>query len=110
MKADNDTAKMGIHLIAKGEGQFTGKAYHGGLPGDGWDGMKPVVGTATRTGEGKATLKNDKGEVVGELADGVITIKGHRRPARSRKSSKSRRLLGEKPPSGAVVLCGAGRR
>src|SRR5262245_8298336 len=59
IKIGDQTLKIGIHLIAKGEGQFTAKAYHGGLPGAGWDAMKPLLGTAERTGEGKATIKDD---------------------------------------------------
>jgi hypothetical protein len=106
LKIGDQTGKIGIHLIAKGEGQFAAKAYHGGLPGAGWDGKKPLVGTAERTGEGKATIKDDKGNVVGEVADGAITVK-ETATGKLKKVERKSKTLGEKPPEGAVILFGA---
>src|SRR5436305_3490668 len=45
-KADN--AKVGAQVVALGDGKFDVKWYHGGLPGDGWDGKPPEVLTGVR--------------------------------------------------------------
>jgi 3-keto-disaccharide hydrolase len=97
------TSKAGIQMIARGGGKFIGKAYVGGLPGAGWADNIVHEGTGERTGEGKATIKDDSGGVVGELAAGVITLSGNV-SGRLKKVERKSKTLGAKPPEGAVVL------
>jgi len=103
IKIGDQTTKAGIQLIARGNGKFAGKGYLGGLPGAGWDGATIVEGSAERTGAGKATIKDDSGNEVGEIADGVITVKGNATGSLKKAERKSK-TLGERPPEGAVVL------
>ncbi|VTR91792.1 Uncharacterized protein OS=Pirellula staleyi (strain ATCC 27377 / DSM 6068 / ICPB 4128) GN=Psta_3759 PE=4 SV=1: DUF1080 [Gemmata massiliana] len=105
VKTGDQTVKVGIQLVAKGDGKFFGKAYYGGLPGAGWDGKMSKVGTAERTGDKKATLKDDKGNVVGELVDGTITIKGEA-IGTVKKVDRTSKTIGAKPLADAVVLFG----
>jgi hypothetical protein len=104
-KLGTETRKLGIQLIARGEGKFVGKLYDGGLPGAGWDRKKAILIAAERTGEGKATVKSEKGPEVGELADGAIKLSGATAAVLKKVERKSK-TLGEKPPEGAVVLFG----
>src|SRR5438128_574983 len=53
----DEALKMGVQVIALGDGKFHGVGYHGGLPGDGWDGKNRTEGD-------------------GALKDGVVTISG----------------------------------
>ena len=95
--------KAGVQLIARGNGKFAGKAYLGGLPGDGWDGATVIEGNAERTGEGKASIKDEGGNEVGVVADGAITLTQNAKGTLKKVVRKSK-TLGEKPPEGAVVL------
>ena len=86
--------KMGIQVIALGDGKFDAVSYVGGLPGDGWDGGKK--------GSSKGELKDgvvrfDKTEIrdgVWKIVDGVSLKKVNRQSP----------TLGKQPPAGAVVL------
>src|SRR5262249_12691749 len=37
IKREDQTVKIGVQVIALGDGKFRAVAYHGGLPGDGWN-------------------------------------------------------------------------
>ncbi len=88
------TIKMGIQVIALGDGKFDAVSYVGGLPGDGWDGGNK--------GSSKGELKDgvvrfDKTEIrdgVWKIVDGVSLKKVNRQSP----------TLGKQPPAGAVVL------
>jgi hypothetical protein len=100
---ENGKQKVGVQVIARGEGKFGAVGYHGGLPGDGWDGTERITGEGElKDGEVKfggenvtAILKDDKitvrdpnNNVIGELA----------------KVMRKSPTLEAKPPQGAIVL------
>ena len=100
---DNEKHKVGVQVIARGEGKFQAVGYPGGLPGDGWEGAQQIKS------EGKA----DNGEVKfgGEnltaiLKEGKITIRDATNLIVGElvKVSRSSPTLGEKPPADAIVL------
>jgi len=102
-KTEEGDAKIGLQLIAFGDGKFRAVGYMGGLPGAGWD-------------------KQIKHEAEGELKDGTVVVKSDHGEARfskdgvkmiapdgnevgnGKKVERKSPSLGAKPPEGAVVL------
>jgi hypothetical protein len=86
--------KMGIQVIALGDGKFDAVSYVGGLPGDGWsDGKR---------GSSKGELKDGSVKVdQTEIRDGVWKVSDD---VSFKKVHRESPTLGEKPPAGAVVL------
>lgn len=103
IETDDGRIKYGVQVVARGDGHFQAVGYHGGLPGDGWNGeervevegqtengvtrfpAEHVTGTAEN---GKFVIRRESGDEIGTLEKVV------------RKSP----TLGKKPPQGAVVL------
>jgi hypothetical protein len=124
---DDGAHKLGVQVIALGEGKFHAIAFHGGLPGEGYTGRfkldtmlgiypsyAPAAADWAYGGEtkqvdgamvdGKAVFENDGGR--GEIADGVLTIwnSGGKELGRLQRVERTSPTLGAKPPEGAVVL------
>ena len=98
--------KLGVQVIALGDGKFRAVGYPGGLPGDGWDGEKRVESEATRDGDQVVFVKGDgphgrltKNKLTIERADGSVM-------GTLRKVNRKSPTLGKKPPKGAIVLYG----
>jgi len=102
-KTEEGELKVGLQLVALGDGKFRTVAYMGGLPGAGWD-------------------KLVKHEADAELKDGVVVAKSEHGEARftkdgvklltpdgqefgsGKKFERKSPTLGAKPPAGAIVL------
>ena len=107
-----DSAKVGAHVVAMGEGKFNVKVYRGGLPGAGWDTkIAAITGKGTRTGDdARADLVGKETALTGTINMGtkgmIFTANyGDEKMAFSKVERKSK-TIGEKPPEGAVVLFG----
>lgn len=95
--------KVGVQVVAQGDGAFLTVGYVGGLPGDGWDGSTKHEGKA-KTENGVTKVESDK--VQASIKDGVLTINdlnGNKLGDLKRTTRKSP-TLEAKPPAGAVVL------
>jgi hypothetical protein len=96
------SGKVGVQVVAEGDGQFTVRGLRGGLPGDGWNGRGQLT-FAAKTENGKTAFTNDHGQ--GEIGDGKITL-----TTTSGDKVEFKRVVrhspteGAKPPAGAVVL------
>ena len=100
---DFDGSKWGAQIIAMGDGEFEAVACSGGLPGEGWNGDKPM--------RLKGKLKD--GAAVFEGDEFVLKVTGDELIAMSldeevggalKKVHRKSKTLGKKPPKGAVVL------
>src|SRR5262249_55411172 len=101
-KADNQ--KVAAQVVALGDGKFDVKWYHGGMPGDGWDGNDPEEMKDERK-DGRVVLpaKSWGGEwgEVGGIEDGKLWMAVI---ASLKKVERKSATLGAEPAKGAVVL------
>ncbi|HVX14308.1 MAG TPA: DUF1080 domain-containing protein [Pirellulales bacterium] len=96
--------KVGVQVIALGEGKFRAVAYSGGLPGDGWKKGDHQHSVDGQRENGIVTFKGKEHE--GRIKDGKLVIvdaSGKELGSLSKVERKSP-TLGAKPPAGAVVL------
>ena len=103
VKSDDGDRKIGVQIIALGNGKFRAVAYPGGLPGDGWTKEEKHSVEGERQGD---TVFFKKDEISSTVKDGVIKVVGPDGNAivEFNKISRSSPTLGAKPPEGAVVL------
>jgi len=104
-----DGKKMGVQIWAQGGGKFEAVGYHGGLPGDGWDGdtstVRHVAGERMtdqkkvffETEDLRATVDGKTIEVMNDKNDRVFQLSHVHRESPT---------LGAKPLEGAIVLFG----
>ncbi|HWB09385.1 MAG TPA: DUF1080 domain-containing protein [Pirellulales bacterium] len=102
--ADGEKRKLGVQVIALGDGKFRAVGYHGGLPGEGWqksDGKHSVDG---KSENGVAVFKGE--ELQARIKDGVLSIVRASGEAvgQLHKVERKSPTLGAKPPVGAAVL------
>ncbi len=95
--------KVGVQVIALGDGKFDSVSYIGGLPGDGWDGKeKRTVPGELQDG----VVIFDDEHARGEIKDGKLHVsaKGADASGVLEKVNRISPTLGKKPPAGATVL------
>lgn len=102
---DGKQAKVGVQVIALGDGAFRAVLCRGGLPGDGWDKKRGGDVDAKQT-DGILKLKLNGGQWHATIHDGVIEIadSGGQKLGQLKRVIRKSPTLGQKPPPGAVVL------
>jgi len=100
---EGDKQKLGVQVIALGKGRFEGVGYFGGLPGDGWNGEKPLRAQGEFK-SGRVIFLAEKGSA--KLVDGemIVTDPDGNEAGKLKKIVRQSPTLGQKPPEGAVVL------
>ena len=103
VEGKNGQKKLGVQVIALGDGKFRAVGYRGGLPGDGWDGReKEQVESSVEDG----SVTFDGKYATGTITGGVMRVdnkEGSHIGDLKRVIRKSP-TLGQQPPEGAIVL------
>jgi len=105
--------RLGVQVVALGEGKFDVIAYPGGLPGDGWNPPDKIVGTGMKKeSDGKTVVALDAVDWTGqkrrgEIRDGAVVVLDDASTvvASLPKVERKSPTLGQSPPPGAVVIC-----
>ena len=98
--------KLGIQVIALGEGKFDLIAYYGGLPGQGWSRGGETIRAKGTLADGKIKFTSEDGDGWAMLEDGAITAYDgdNNKIAEFEKTKRKSPTLGAKPTENAVVL------
>ena len=104
VQGDGGEVKVGVQVVALGEGKFHGVGFVGGLPGDGWDENTTFAGDG-QTKEGVTILSSGDG-ATGTIQNGVLTIKSPegKTTGTLKRVHRVSPTEGAKPPAGAIVL------
>lgn len=106
IQEEDEKAKLGVQVIALGDGKFQAVGFIGGLPGDGWNGEERIR-VEGKSRDGSLLFDHpDEGEGSGELKDGKLIIRDSdgNKLGELKKVVRKSPTLGRKPPEGAVVL------
>lgn len=103
IKDNEGTHKLGVQVIALGEGKFHAVAYPGGLPGDGWTKDEKIEADGALK-DGVAAFMGEKG--TGVIKNGALTVKSKNGETLGELKRVERKspTLGKQSPAGAVVL------
>lgn len=103
LQTDDGEQKVGLQVIALGQGKFAAVGYPGGLPGDGWNQEEKIKAEGTIE-NGIVKFECDRG--VATYKDGAITITtpDGKTMGTLKKVMRESPTLGAKPPADAVVL------
>ncbi len=103
--SDEGETKLGVQVIALGDGKYRAVAHRGGLPGAGWDGSERME-VEGETIDGVATLSGEDGSWKATIKDGLIAVQSDETdsPVTFKKVTRKSPTLGAKPPAGAVLL------
>ena len=104
--AGDDEGKVGLQLVAQGQGKFIGVAYPGGLPGAGWTGKEKIPVTGTRKGNIVELIGGKDGaKGSGTWKDGRILYKDEDGNSGTfKRVVRVSPTMGAKAPKEAVVL------
>ncbi len=105
-QSEGTVSKVGIQVIALGNGKFRAVGFEGGLPGAGWDKGKRSQSEANKVVDGSVTFTEEEGKATGVLKGDSFTIKspGGKSLGTLKRMNRKSPTLGMKPPKGAIEL------
>ena len=105
---DGEKTKIGLQIIAMGDGKFRAVSFTGGLPGAGWkrgDKTEYVDGELNASGQVVFKLEDGEGTAVATIKDGkLMAVEGDTVVAEMKKVHRQSTTMGAKPPKAAVVF------
>jgi hypothetical protein len=103
VQSEDGQEKLGVQIIALGNGNFRAVGFTGGLPGDGWDQGDKEEAEAAAV-DGAVTFKGQRG--TGTVKDGVMKVMNPdgKHIGDLQRVVRESPTLGAKPPEGASVL------
>lgn len=105
---DGNSSKVGLQIIALGNGKFSAVCFIGGLPGDGGDRENreviDVEGIYDEHSKSVIFKGTKRGDAV--IKDGVLTASSAdgKQLGQLKKVQRKSKTLGQRPPAGAIVL------
>ena len=101
--AEKGKVKVGVQIIALGDGKFHAVGYPGGLPGDGWNG-KDKKETDGKTDGDSTVFKGEEATLTITKGVATVTGSGGEKLGELKKVMRVSKTMGAKPPEGAIVL------
>ena len=101
---DGEKRKVGVQVIAQGEGKFQAVIYPGGLPGDGWHPKSSVKRATAELKDGQVVFKDDSSSGVLKENKLIISDSSGKLMGTLARVVRKSSTLGKKPPAGATVL------
>ncbi len=102
--AGDSTQKIGVQVIALGDGRFRAVVLQGGLPGDGWTGKPRDREVMTGQTKGDVTSFRGAGKTA-TIKDELLTFYADDEElGQLKKVIRESETLGMEPPKGAIVL------
>ncbi len=105
-KGNGTKSKVGIQVVALGNGIFNAVGFEGGLPGNGWDLNERAQSEAKQVNDGSVTFKKEEGGSSAVLKEGKLTIYSAEEKALGTLNRVERKssTIGLKAPKGATKL------
>lgn len=105
VKEDDGDQKVGVQVIALGDGKFRAVGYVGGLPGDGWKRGDETHSAEGELKDGVVRFEVPDKEISAEIKNGSLSVfNDGKKVAEFEKVGRKSPTLGAKPPKGATVL------
>lgn len=95
--------RVGLQVIAEGDGALRGVMRIGGLPGEGWNGAAGPEFVGRREAS-SGVLEGPSGTIVMQVGTAVLRDAAKRQIGVLRRVDRKSSTMGRQPPQGAVVL------
>ncbi|MEE3177670.1 MAG: family 16 glycoside hydrolase, partial [Verrucomicrobiota bacterium] len=105
-KGNGTKSKVGIQVVALGNGIFNAVGFEGGLPGNGWDLSERAQSEAKKADDGSVTFKKEEGGSSAVLKEEKLTIYSAEGKALGtlNRINRESSTMGLEAPKGAAKL------